>query len=52
MDSGCRERGCPWKGDPARCPWHSDEATYEDNYAWDVPQGYARYRGARENRRP
>lgn len=47
----CREKGCPWKGDPDRCPWHSDDATYDDNRAWDTPGGYARYRGVRQERR-
>ncbi|HEY0167010.1 MAG TPA: hypothetical protein VGB75_08215 [Jatrophihabitans sp.] len=42
-----RERGCPWKGNPARCPWRSTEATRDDDHAWDAPRGYARHRGDR-----
>ena len=47
----CREKGCPWTGDPDHCPWHSADATHDDDHAWDTPGGYARYRGARDDRR-
>jgi len=50
MDTGCRERACPRRGDPTRCPWHSDEAAAEDDHAWDSARGYARYRGHRRSR--
>ena len=43
----CTEPGCPWMGDPARCPWHSAD----DDRAWDENHGYARRRGDRDQNR-
>lgn len=37
--TGCRERGCPWRGDPACCPWHSHAAAREADAAWDSDLG-------------
>lgn len=51
MATGCRERACPWKGNPTCCLWHSDHAARDDDQAWDSANGYARYRGARDDRR-
>ncbi|MCB0908225.1 MAG: hypothetical protein KDB63_14015 [Nocardioidaceae bacterium] len=45
----CTEKGCPWRGDPADCPWHSAEAKSLDDYAWDAKTGgYARPLTAKE----
>ncbi len=41
----CVERGCPWRGEPGHCPWHSNNSRRDDDHAWDENNGYARRRG-------
>lgn len=47
----CMERGCPWRGNPKRCPWHSYPAQQDDNHAWDAANGYAKAHWNRKERR-